>query len=64
MAPARIFEIRGGHVPTAKTAKRIEAASDGEVPAASLLGLDIDDTVATSSKPASARRLRSVGGAA
>jgi DNA-binding transcriptional regulator YdaS (Cro superfamily) len=36
---SRLYEIVRGHVPTAKIAKQIEAATEGEVTAAEVLGL-------------------------
>lgn len=55
---ATIHDIAGGHVPKAPLAKRIEAATDGAVTAAELLGLaDVTaTTVATNPPSASAGR--------
>lgn len=45
---ATIHDISNGHVPKADLAKRIEAASDGAVSAAELLGIE-SSTIATTS---------------
>lgn len=47
LAPARLYEILRGHTPTVKTARKIEAASHGEVTAAEVLGVDTPQTIAT-----------------
>ncbi len=53
LAPARLYEIINGHVPTVHTARRIESASAGEVSIRELLGLD------TPPVSMAARRVRS-----
>jgi transcriptional regulator with XRE-family HTH domain len=62
VAPARLYEIKRGHVPKAETAKKIAAASDGLVFVSALLRLD-DETVTTIDPGASGPSVQRVSAA-